>query len=181
MNSRMDKTADVHLTIPCERYSSQYYQVQREYASAGEEPTFGLHFAFPDFGLVLAAIRDWSLGVNLPVGEGRRQVFWLIRDEDDRLLGTVNIRGLTTEYFVRFGGNIGYSVRPSERRKGYASRMLALAIDHCREAGLQRILVTCHPDNLASRRAITDNGGILEGEVADRDGERYLRFWVSTM
>ncbi len=171
----------VHLTTPCDRYSSQYYQVQREYASAGEEPTFGLHFAFSDFGLVLAAIRDWSLGVNLPLGEGRRQVLWLIRDEDDCLLGTVNIRDLTTEYFVRFGGNIGYGVRPSERRKGYASRMLALAIGRCREAGLRKILVTCHPDNLASRRTITDNGGILEGEVADRDGERYLRFWIATV
>jgi len=100
------------------------------------------------------------------------------RDSDDTLLGTVNIRSLDTDYFIWFGGNIGYSVRPSERRKGYATRMLALALEECRKAGLQQVLVTCHPDNVASRETIAKNGGVPENEVTDKSGERYLRFWI---
>lgn len=172
-----DVTA-VHLVAPCERYREQYYEVQAEYLGVGEEPTFGLHFVDPDFTGVLQTADDWRRGANLPPGEGRRRVLWLVRDVDDKLLGTVNIRSLDTEYFTGFGGNIGYSVRPSERRKRYATRMLALALEECRKAGLQKVLVTCHPDNAASRGAITKNGGVPEGEVTDRTGERYLRFWI---
>ena len=109
--------------------------MQSEYRANGEEPTFGLHFAQPDFEEVLKAIDDWAKGVNLPPGEGRRRVFWLVRDVDDRLLGTVNIRSLDTEYFVTVGGNIGYSVRPTERRKGYATRMLSVQDCPKRQAG----------------------------------------------
>lgn len=163
---------------PCLRYREQYYEVQSEYHAAGEEATFGLHFAEPDFEDVLKAVDDWAKGVNLPPGEGRRKVFWLVRDHDDRLLGTLNIRSLETEYFVTVGGNIGYSVRPTERRKGYATRMLSLALDECRRSGLETALVTCNPGNAASIGTITKNGGVLEGEVTDREGERYLRFRI---
>ncbi|MEX0975442.1 MAG: GNAT family N-acetyltransferase [Bacillota bacterium] len=171
-------TEAVHLAKPALRYRAQYYEVQSEYLANGEEPTFGLHFTQPDFEDVLKAVDDWAKGVNLPPGEGRRRVLWLVRDTDDRLLGTVNIRSLDTEYFVTVGGNIGYSVRPTERRKGYATRMLSLALDECRRSGLETALVTCNPGNATSIRTITKNGGVLEGEVTDREGVRYLRFKI---
>ena len=174
----MPKTGAVHLVQPRLRYREQYYEVQSEYHAAGEEATFGLHFAEPDFEDVLKAVGDWAKGVDIPVGEGRRKVFWLVRDHDDRLLGTLNIRSLETEYFVTVGGNIGYSVRPTERRKGYATRMLSLALDECRRSGLETALVTCNPGNAASIGTITKNGGMLEGEATDQEGVRYLRFKI---
>lgn len=168
----------VSLVTPSQRYSRQYYEVQAEYHAAGEEPTFGLHFPSANFKDVLEDIDDWANGVNLPAGEGRRRVLWLVRRGGDRLIGTVNIRSLDTEYFTEYGGNVGYSVRPSERRKGYATRMLALALEECGKSGLRKVLVTCHPHNAASIGTITNNGGTLERETVDRDGERYLRFWI---
>jgi predicted acetyltransferase len=70
-------------------------------------------------------------------------------------------------------GHIGYSIRPSRRREGHASRALALALAHCRGLGIERVLVCCAEDNVASERTIVANGGVYE---STRDG--YRRFWI---
>lgn len=168
----------VRLVLPSKRYAAQYYEVQAEIQANGESPSFGMGFRHTDFGDVQKEIEDYANGINLPPDEVRRKVLFLIREEDDRLLGATNIRGLDNEFFITVGGNIGYSVRPSERRKGYATRMLALALDECRKLGFARVLVTCEPGNAASTRVIMKNGGVLDGEAKDRDDITYLRFWI---
>lgn len=96
----------------------------------------------------------------------------------DRLVGMIQIRHSLNDYLRRFGGHIGYSVRPGQRRKGYASRMLALAVEKCGQMGLKQVLVTCDKDNEASRRTIVKNGGVLENEVPEGDGVTQ-RYWIS--
>jgi predicted acetyltransferase len=73
------------------------------------------------------------------------------------------------------GGHIGYLVRPSARRQGHATAMLAAVLPHARAPGIDSALVTCDVDNVASRKVIMANGGVLEDEL---DGK--LRFWVPT-
>lgn len=90
----------------------------------------------------------------------------------------INIRHRLNEYLLQFGGNIGYSVRPSQRRKSYATEMLALALEECRKLGLNRALVTCDKTNIGSAKTIQKNGGVLENEVLE--GDRITqRYWIA--
>uniref|UniRef100_UPI0025D9A84D GNAT family N-acetyltransferase n=1 Tax=uncultured Traorella sp. TaxID=1929048 RepID=UPI0025D9A84D len=78
------------------------------------------------------------------------------------------------------GGHIGYSVRPGERRKGYATLMLSKMIGVCREKNMEKILVTCLKSNQASRKTILKNGGVYEDERFEKEENDYIeRYWIT--
>lgn len=112
------------------------------------------------------------------------EVFLAVRKKDDRLVGIIDYRHPLSEFLLSFGGNIGYSVRPSERQKGYASEMLRSQLAICRSYGDDQVLVTCDRDNTASRKTIHANGGVLENEVEDTAGLSKCgwiqRYWIPT-
>ena len=101
------------------------------------------------------------------------------RPSDGRILGMIDIRHRFNGFLEKFGGNIGYSVRPSERRKGYATRMLHEALAICWELGLKRVLITCLEENEGSRRTILANGGTYESTVFEpQNGVHLERYWI---
>lgn len=103
-----------------------------------------------------------------------------VRNTDGKLVGMLDIRHELNEACLNLFGNIGYSIRPSERRKGYAAIQLALAKVICKEMGMEKILISCHKENTASAKTILRNGGILENEVTDhRNGEVLQRYWIT--
>ena len=102
-----------------------------------------------------------------------------IRESDGKVVGMLQIRHELNDYLRKFAGHIGYSVRPDERRKGYASAMLAAALPLCRELGLDRVMITCHDTNEGSRRTILANGGVYESTAYEPDRQVNLqRFWI---
>src|SRR3954452_6667372 len=107
--------------------------------------------------------RDWVRCTNL---------WWVVEDE---YVGRMSIRHELNAWLAEVGGHIGYDVRRSRRREGHATAMLAAALDVARELGIDRALLTCDDDNLASRIVIERNGGVLEDV---RRGK--MRFWVPT-
>ena len=109
-------------------------------------------------------------------------VYLAIRKSDNKLVGIIDFRHRLSEFLLNYGGNIGYSVLPEERRKGYAKEMLKLVLGYCKEYGLHRVLVTCDKDNIGSYKTIQANGGILENEVIDEvnlsESGVIQRYWI---
>lgn len=104
--------------------------------------------------------------------------FWIAAGdgrEGDELVGFLHLRHALNDFLLEEGGHIGYSIKPSARRKGHASAALGLAVRAAAGLGISRVLVTCDTDNDASRRTIEANGGVLEDE---RKGK--LRYWITT-
>ena len=102
-----------------------------------------------------------------------------VRACDGKIVGMIQIRHYLNEMLEKYAGHIGYSVCPSERRRGYATRMLSAALDKCREMGLRRVMISCRPDNEASRRTILRNGGVYENTVWEPERDRALeRYWI---
>ena len=105
-------------------------------------------------------------------------VFFLLDDETGRLLGAVNIRHYLNDALLKESGHIGDGIRPSERRKGYATKMIGLALDVCRKMGMDRVLMTCDKDNIGLAKSSIRNGGVLENEVLDSEGVLIQRYWI---
>ena len=105
--------------------------------------------------------------------------FFLLDDERNILLGAVNIRHYLIDFLLLHGGHIGDGVRPSERRKGYATEMIRLALLECKKLGIDKVLIICDKDNIGSMKSIVKNGGVLENEIVGKDGRIEQRYWIN--
>lgn len=119
----------------------------------------------------IAGNADAEMGFNIP--EGWVPAVQFVGFEDEKAVGFLNLRLRLSDYLLQQGGHIGYSVRPSERGKGYAKDMLAQGVCAAISKNIQRILVTCSEENPASRAVILANGGVLEDV---REGTE--RYWI---
>lgn len=118
--------------------------------------------------------RKEAEGDNVP-----DSVFFCLDTDRNIFVGAVNIRHYLNETLLQTGGHIGDGIRPSERRKGYATAMIGLALEECRKLGITRVLMTCDKDNIGSAKSIQNNGGVLENEVFDaEDGVWEQRYWI---
>ena len=114
---------------------------------------------------------------DLPEDRVHCDYYWITdgAGADEEVVGFLALRHALTAWLLEEGGHIGYSVRPSRRGQGHASRALGLAVRRAAELGLDRVLLTCDEDNLASARTIERNGGVYEDT---RNGKR--RYWIET-
>ncbi|MDQ0222057.1 GNAT family N-acetyltransferase [Streptococcus moroccensis] len=117
---------------------------------------------------------DAEMGINVP--ETFVPAIQFVSFEDSgRALGFLHLRLRLNDSLLQKGGHIGYSIRPSERGKGYAKEQLRLGLLECPKKNIQKALITCSETNPASRATIVANGGVLEDV---REGTE--RYWVST-
>lgn len=163
------------LTRPHQRYQASYIEAVWEYIS--EKRTVSWHpqilrRRFDEYLRVLQQAETDPLAGMAPASR-----FWLI-GAGDRYLGDVDVRHHLNESLERFGGHIGYKIRPSARRKGYGRLICRLGIEQARKLGIGDILITCDDDNIGSCNIIEANGGQLQDKIDNDRGVLTRRYWV---
>jgi len=152
----MDRLKLIKPTIILE---SEYNQMLEEWHSTGEQLVpFVLKYDTKDFKKFIEQIIGFEKGIDIPESFVPHSTFWLINIEN-KILGVVNIRHRLNDNLLKEGGHIGYGIRPLERRKGYATKILELALIETKKMGITKVLVTCDEDNIGSEKTILKNEG----------------------
>lgn len=165
----------MRLLRPSAALRDAFLDVAREWRAADND-RYAL--AIDDFDAWLARMDRHARWEACPAPLVPCDHYWLV-NEDDRILGGVRLRHALSRSLLVEGGHIGYDVRPSERRKGLGTRLLALTLEKARARGLERVLVTCDHDNVASARIIEKNGGVeITTSISRGSGKVVRRFWI---
>ena len=164
----------LELIPPDEDWAEAVWNYKLEFEDRGGTACLGTAVRFSDW---LAAVRDNARIDTVRPGMVPATTLLAVRRADRSLVGMIDIRHTLNDYLFQFGGHIGYSVRPGERRKGYAGEMLGLGLDVCGRLGLDRVLVTCDSENAASAKTIRSGGGVLENRVPEGEGFTD-RYWI---
>ncbi len=119
---------------------------------------------------------EYAKSINRVPGK----TFLLIRKNDNKIVGTINIRWNLSEKMLEFGGHIGYGIRPTERRKGYNKIQLYLVLLEAQKLNLDKVMIDCSVDNLGSDKTIKALGGILERcELDESDNTMTNVYWIN--
>jgi predicted acetyltransferase/broad specificity phosphatase PhoE len=174
----IDSSSQLSLIKPTVDLKEEYLSFYDEWLESKEDMVPWVIKKDPsNFEAMVQFLNDNEQGHNLPEGWVPDSTFWLI-NENKRLLGVVNIRHRLTEILLNSGGHIGYGIRPSERRKGYATKLLSLALEKSKKLEIKKALVLCNEDNTGSFKTIINNGGIPDSDFIEEDGTIIKRFWI---
>lgn len=170
------------LVAPSSEYADQVMQFKAEIITANDADSFaGCSYlnhcdTYSDWLERLSRQENPAL---VPEGSVPSNAYLAVRISDNRVVGIIDLRHhIDHPILGLWGGHIGYTVRPSERGKGYAREMLRLNLENCRALGLEKVMITCSPSNPASERTIIANGGVFEKDVLV-DGQTIRRYWIS--
>lgn len=162
---------NLRLIDPTKNLEKEYMDMIFEWKQSGEELIpWSLTLDINNFSLMIKTLNGYRKGINLPDGFLACSTYWLV-DKNNKILGAIDIRHELNDFLLFRGGHIGYGIRPLERRKGYSSLMLTLALKKCETIGLSKVLITCLKSNIGSIKTITKNQGILGSEDIDNNGE----------
>lgn len=175
-----DLESELELVFPTKEYKKQVEEYMQEFFDNGEFEIAGDGSLdrIKDFDKWLQKVQNDLSEDNIENNRIPSTVYLTIRKTDKKIVGNVQIRHKLNEKQLLYGGHIGDSVRPSERRKGYATEQIRLALLKCKELGIDRVLMDCDKNNIGSAKSIIKNGGILENEVLINN-ELVQRYWIS--
>jgi len=150
----------------------------REFLQTDEEWFNNFPLALEDFAAFVHELEDEAQGIGLPPEIVPQETFWLLK-ASTHVVGEIRLRPHLTPPFEQHNGHIGYNIRPSERRKGYATCQLALILEEVRRRHIPLIMLTIDGDNPGSVRTIENNGGKLEWQrLSVEKGEMVSCYWI---
>ncbi len=171
----MDK---IMLVLPTTNYKDEILNYKKEFINDNDSMDGSANLrntkTFEDW---LDAITDNLKEETVREGLVPATTYMAISSDDGRLIGMIDIRHRLNKYLLNYGGHIGYSVRRSEREKGYATEMLELALKECKRLGIMDVLITCDKENIASAKTILKNGATLENEIQE-ETRITQRYWI---
>ena len=169
------------LLRPTSEYASQIIEYRQEFLDAGDsmDGTGPLRrFENPEEYIKICA--EYEDPEKVPSHLVPATQFFFIRKSDNKLVGMIQVRHRFNDYLEKYAGHIGYSVRPSERRKGYAKEMLEMVLPFCCKIGIDKVMITCIDGNIGSEKTILANGGIYESTIHEPNSDINLkRFWIT--
>ena len=169
------------LIEPTLEYGEQIRAYRQEFIDSGDsmDGTGGLR-KFDDPQEWIDFLAKHKNPETLPEGRVPATQLIFVREEDQKIVGMIDIRHYLSEYLEKYGGHIGYSVAPSERLKGYATQMLKATLPVCKKLGIDKVLITCIKGNEGSKRTILNNGGVYETTVYEPDEKVKLeKYWIT--
>ena len=168
----------MRLEFPEKKHEKRHFEMIQEYIDHQEEIIRSAAVrqweTYDDFLKRIQDSKEWK---NLEPGRVRSEIYFLINDED-KIVWAEAIRYELNDELRFDAGNIGYGIRPSERRKWYATIWLQLALEKCKASWLHHVLVTCDKDNIGSMKAITTNWWIRDSEYECK-GKSKNRYWIT--
>lgn len=131
----------------------------------------GYGISYNEFLEYLEKNKNMAEGINLKEGLVPQTIYWLVINE--KPVGIGKLRDYLTDVLRKNGGHIGYTIRPSERGKGYGTLILSELLKKAKEKGIEKALLTINEDNILSRKVVEGNGAILEDI-----NEGKCRYWI---
>lgn len=174
------KKEEFILIRPTTEYANQISEYRQAFLDAGDSMDgTGPLRRIEDPNEYIKFCQECEDPATVPANFVRATQFLLIRKCDDRLLGMIQVRHYFNDFLEKFGGHIGYSVRPDERRKGYAKEMLKMVLPFCKEIRIEKVLITCIDGNIGSEKTILANCGKYESTIHEpNDNINLKRFWI---
>lgn len=166
---------NVQLVKITKEYKNQLFDIMDEWSLAEEKivPYAIMKNDYHDFEYY---IENLEISENTE-GKVPDSTFFCLDLDRNIFVGAINIRHYLNEALLCNGGHIGDGIRPSERRKGYATAMISLGLEECKKLGIHKVLMVCDKDNIGSAKSIIKNGGILENEIVV-NGVVEQRYWI---
>ncbi len=155
---------ELRLVRPSIEHKLQYEEMMDEWESFGGRLNPGALRRYSPIQRENVVYEKWLQWIEDDRQEGRELYFFM---RGAAILGAISIRLRCAEA----DGHSGYGIRPSQRRKGYAARMLSMALPIMKGYGIDPVIITCAKDNIGSAKTIRRNGGVYVKDAADEDGE----------
>ena len=182
---RSDKVEKYYFEVPSIKrkkdaidYINEFYKYKSEINGTGGLQHILEDISYEEWLIKNEKLRDKKYAYSL--NKCPAETFFLIRENDNKIVGMINIRHELNEYMKNFGGHIGYGIRPTERRKGYNKINLYLGLCKAKELyGLDSVMLDCDVDNIASNKTIIALGGKLERQdTGPYDNKPVNIYWI---